>query len=399
MAVNMTGLTHVKDDLYELSPSLIKFAGVNGGKFQNHRHLSADRSINSAGFDPVDMDKIRNSIADDGLQNPPICRYVDKDGEKYVELLNGERRLRSILRLLKDKAKCYNPVNGSTEDAEKVFSTIQIRLRENIDDKIAFRIAWGGNENAVPVGEVANIEFVRYLRNLNYSDADICKITGMSVTWLREQDQLADLDDDTLNALASGQIIRSVALKLVQMPKSDRAKVLANLLECMKAKNDVVKASLEIAEETTSEEAEEAKAVAAAAVAEDDGTEESADVVAKATQKAEKATKKAEKARSQKQAYTTKPAKIRDLNEVIEADGGEVSKALSWNKIEKLWIEPLEQGLKSTDEVDFDRDYGRVAVAVLKAVQNGETDYLEVLASVDDADDVETKDEDDFSDE
>jgi ParB-like chromosome segregation protein Spo0J len=380
--LNIAGLTHIKGDLYECKLDLIKFAGKDT-TLKNPRHLATERGIGAEGFDPVEMEKTRISIATDGLHHPPICRLANG---KIVELMNGERRVRCLTRLVKDKTPCFNAETGQMEPADKLYSTVQIRLRENVDDKTAFRIAYTGNDNAVPIGEAANVAFVKYLRGLNYSDADIIKITGMSSNWLREADKLIELDDETFTALGNRQINRSVALRLSEMPEPERIKTLHDLMQCMKSK---AVAEAKAAEE----EAEEAglaadKAVAEAhdevAAAEDEGTPEAAEKAAKASEKAAKATAKAAKAkttRTQKQAYTTKPAKIRDLNEVVEATGGEVpAKGLTWAKIEKNWIEPLEKALTSMDDTKFDRDYGRVVLACLKAIQEGETDYAKVLA-------------------
>lgn len=386
--LNIPGLTHIKGDLYECNLDLIRFASGKDNALKNPRHLVGDRGIGPEGFDPVEMEKTRTSIAEDGLHHPPICRLVDNGKEKIVELMNGERRIRCITRLVKDKTPCYNSETGQKEPADKLYKTVQIRLRDNVDDKTAFRIAYTGNDNAVPIGEAANAAFVKYLRGLNYADADILKITGMSSNWLREQDRLIELDDETFTALANRQINRAVALRLCEMPEPERLKTLRNLLQCMKLKAE---AALAEAKEEADEAAFEADVAVAEANAEseaakDEGTPEAVEKASVAADKAVKAVKKAteakeKKARTQKQAYTTKPAKIRDLNETVEAAGGEVpTKSLTWAKIEKNWIEPLETALTSMDDLKFDRDYARVVLSCLKAIRDGDTDYETVLA-------------------
>ena len=59
--------------------------------------------------DKARMEELRTTIAEDGLENPLRLRPVtDENGDQILQIVNGERRLRTIQLLCQDNVECYD---------------------------------------------------------------------------------------------------------------------------------------------------------------------------------------------------------------------------------------------------------------------------------------------------
>ena len=144
--------------------------------------------------------------------------------------MDGERRIRSVLKLINEKAEVYDPVNQKYVPAIEKYSKIIVRIEE-MDEKTAISRAFCSNDRSVAIGEAATVMMVKKLRICNVSDEEICKITGLSMSWLRETEKLISLDDVTFMALSSEKINRTLALKLSDLHGEDRLEKLSGLLD------------------------------------------------------------------------------------------------------------------------------------------------------------------------
>jgi hypothetical protein len=139
------------------------------------------------------MEELRNSIQDEGLENPIRLRVIE--GKKnFLEVVNGERRFRSVEDLCKKNVLCFDPATNDQKNAEEVFEWIDARI-DFMDDKMAIRIALKPNETSEVIGDLANLNVVRVLRQSGYDDQEILSATGKSISWLRETEKIIGLDE------------------------------------------------------------------------------------------------------------------------------------------------------------------------------------------------------------
>jgi len=185
-------------------------------KFGNPRFIqTSDGKIEAKGLDKPRMEELRDSISTEGLENPLRLRLLEENGEVYFQVVNGERRYRSLSKLIKDDADCY-VFNNAPQPASKVFEWVDCRV-DILSDEEALKYALRPQETGESIGEAAKIFVVKMLRNLNKTDQEIINFTGKSVTWLRETDKLLTLDENTFKSLEREEINRRVALSLSEI--------------------------------------------------------------------------------------------------------------------------------------------------------------------------------------
>jgi hypothetical protein len=333
------GCTNIEGNLFRVPTDLIRYAdGVLDFKSKelqiiNPRYANTVGKVRPAGLNQHEINELREEIRSEGLNNPLRVRPMkDKDGTFYFQLLAGERRLRCINTLRKEKSKAFNPVSGKTEPAEKVYETVRV-LIVNVTDPVAYyKVAFKDNDTGVKIGEGAEAALVRYWRHHNLSDQQILQMTGKSTTWLAETDKLCNLDEKTFAAFAKGELSRSGAIKLSAIPDADVR--LDRLERARQVIEEELKASVaKVDKELAAAEEDREIAEAGEALAEANGGD-----VATAKAKTAAAAAKVGKKKTLKEKLTTKTKKIggKVVNRVLTESGEAEVKPLSRAKIEKM---------------------------------------------------------------
>lgn len=209
------GMYTVKLDLINYADPLTEDESKGDFKWFNFRHLT------KKGFGEEDMALLKASITDSGLLYPPICRwYITKDNTLSLQLLEGERRLRSIRELVEENKKCWSKIDNDYLPAQEVYESIPCRIVV-ADEKESLRIALSVHDNSIDWGESSKTRIVMSLRSAGCTDDEILDITKKSVAWLREEDHLSTLDEKTFSFYENGKINRSVALRLLKIEDLD----------------------------------------------------------------------------------------------------------------------------------------------------------------------------------
>lgn len=376
------GVEHLGRDLYRVPLALIEitepdFEGDSELAFHNPRH-AMDGDLKAQGFSKEEMDALRNSIRTEGLSNPPLCRVVEDADDPsiiHINIVDGERRKRSLDKLVETNTSCYDPAVDKFVPAEELYEFVEVRLRRQTPIE-AYRSAFSNNDRAIPIGEGATVSFVRYLRRCKCSDEEILEITGKSTSWLRDTDALIDLDDTTFQALAKDEIRRAAAIKLAQIPLQERLATLVQAVEVAQSRVDNVrqKAVLRMQQHEEEEELAEAAHVEAQLTGTDTSVTEQK--VKKAKQKAEKSKKVHEKVAKHKPRVSGK--------DISQASGGEL-KPLTFNKIKKFWAAPIQEIIKGLGKEE-DQDLENIEVEdiyfvklICDSMEAGNQDILKIL--------------------
>lgn len=243
------GVRHLEGTLYRVRLTCIQPA--SGGfdpqakllEFRNPRwFLGEDGQPTGRGFTPEEMDDLRETIRVEGLDRPLRCRWFpfQEEGERRdfgtIQLVDGERRFRSISKLVKDGAECFDPSTHTMVPASVLYEWIDTRIAWMTDEE-ALTLALTTAETAVGIGTGATVGLVKHLRHLKKSDAEILTITRKSPDWLLKTEKLFGLDHDCFTALVNDKINRRVAMKLLEEENLDhRKKKLAALMAATEAR-------------------------------------------------------------------------------------------------------------------------------------------------------------------
>lgn len=211
------GIKHVYGTLYEIAHDAIYIA-KKGEAGSNIRYLSGDENNLGVGFGKADMDRLHASIRDSGMHNPLICRWVARDGVLSVQLVDGERRWRTVDRFLVKNEKVYDPTSKKMVPAKDLYSNLLVRVYDAASDKEAMKLSYQENRSRVAFNDRVDISLIKDLREKDFSDEEILEITGQKSDWLRDTDKLIAAlsnDPDTLAALSEGVVNRDAALVFI----------------------------------------------------------------------------------------------------------------------------------------------------------------------------------------
>lgn len=338
------------------------------------------------GLGKQDMDEKRENIRIDGLNHPLTCRWVfadnhDKwvDPDDYeegadplarvrVQVVNGDLRLRCLKKLVADKAMCKDHSTGDVAPADQVYEYVLCRILP-MDTETAYRYAYQGNDKSSPMGDAADVANVRQWRTWGWSDKQILTLTGKSITWLREMDQLCALDETTFKALAERQINKQVAKALGQLDEKERLERLEFVKEVAQKRAANAKAKIRAELDRAKEQVELAQAQAADAEYLGDRTqrEEATEKLGEVAEKLEEAETKIDKIDA-----TPPTATTRDLNVTNQQD--DIPKKLTEAKLRKGWLAKLDEFIgsqrkKGAEPLDgIDLEDCRFAEMLVKAI-------------------------------
>lgn len=365
-------------NLYRVRRSRIEYADpgitVEDGqiKFGNPRWVRNGKGKSVArGLEPTRMAELRESIQNEGLENPLRLRLVENEDGCVLQLVNGERRFRSIDLLVAEQAVCVDPATNIKLPADDLYEWVDCRINR-MSEKDALRLAFRPNETGESIGEYAAIEIVRALRQTGSTDQEILNITGMSITWLRDTDRLLSLDNKTVAAFQTDGINRRLALKLAAINDVDER--LQRLEQCCtSAVERLAERAAALKEAVAKDEQAAEISEAVAALAERDGDEEEAKEM---RQRGKKSQQRANKRKERIQELENAPATATSKDWDRTASDDDPPKPLTVSKIDKFWRIPLGRVVhnKTDDEgnePDYDLEDARLMKAVCDAIVEG----------------------------
>lgn len=364
---SLDGVRHIEGDLFEVGLSLIQPADDTDANFCNPRHYFEGGEEVGDAFEDEEMEELFNDVKERGIRFPLECRWVkDEDGEHFIQLVDGERRLRCAERLELKAVLCHIHEEMSDEEAEKV--------------------AWRSTETARNFSENAQAHWVRRKREQGYTDKQILNITGRSGQWLFQMDKLGGLDDYCFHAYCGGEIGLRVALDLADMEDEDERVALCK--ETIKEGIRVFQyqgEKLKKAEARAEDKVETAQATATAArlLGDKDAEEEAEQDLADAEENLEDA-----KAAADAHDKAKPQGKTKQLRKAAKALGvdGKVSQFIGKVKIKKC-LDKIEAAIKNdgmdpdsdSDELIGEVDDLRLVKKVIQAFLAGEHDIVKIL--------------------
>lgn len=373
-----------EEDLYYVPLSMLIVADPTDTteeeyQWYNPRRMGDDNAAN--GFNRIHMDELQNDIRDEGLMCPLICRWKKQEDTTKVQILDGERRFRSIEKLVERDEQCWSRKEKKLRGAKDVHSKVPCRIIDGTD-KEALRIAFMVSDRAVGWGEAATAKLVRKLRQCKCTDVEILDLTKKSSQWLREMDRICGLDELTFSYLSDAKINRALALKLADIKNIEkRHEYLHKTYDDAVAhhQEEIQKADEEL------EKAEEKEELAEVSVIEAEETEDP-ETIEKAKEILSEAKDRTEKKRQQRTAASRPQGKTKNLRNVVakkieenqEVDAGALQ-ALSEGKI-RQHAEDISALSEENDPVIIDGVTAPTHITFTQALQMLKSCYKGILS-------------------
>lgn len=357
-------------------------------------------------FTPESMTQLRNSIRSDGLQTPPLVRaFTDKDEIVKVELIAGERRLRSIQHIIEFDLPCFdedaprqkkytagatvvckghfanvishegeeivaqildgdcNPTNEQrtfnvsdvypTVSGKAFYASIPCRVAYDITDSRALRLAFTENDKAKNLSTKEEIALVERLERRKLKVAEIAELLGTNETWVSQTSNFRKaLPEEAFKRLLNGSMKRHVAVNIMGYKPADRKKLFEATLEAEAAETSAAisaaKEEAEIAEDTEMLALSDAEKLAKAGD----------------TTGAKKATRAAKTA-------ATKVTKARDKQARAESEAGQIKTSHIQKGASAAGLSPKKAKMLSKEEIEE-----RYVVGLELALEGGEVDPI-----------------------
>jgi len=336
-------------------------------------HTNRQGEQEAKGMDKSGMEELKNSIQDEGLENPIRLRVIEEGKKSFLEVINGERRFRCLEELCERNVPCFDCSTDEDRNASEIYEWVDCRI-DFMDDRTALRVALKPNATSEVIGDAASIHVVNVLKESGYDDQEILKSTGKSISWLRETEKIIGLDEVCLQNFEQNKINRTVALHLALVKNVDeRLEMLQKIKDSAEIRrSDKMKKIDDRMAKTEQEiECEEASAH----LAKKYGDDESAEMHSK---KSEKAKGKAKAIEGEQKKASSKSAKAtsKDLG---------VSNPLSHNKIQSLYVDLIVAIIEGEGFDDEGNSYGlnlellSPVAEILKAIMDGNKESMGVL--------------------
>lgn len=193
------------------------------------------------------MTSLRSSIKDTGLHTPLIVRAITSDGQDgspivHLDLVAGERRLRSLLRLYNDNPMVYDWRTKTQKSAREVYEYVPCELCYNISDEAALSLAWIENAEHQPLTIQEEMNLVERLIRRGLKQDEIASRLNTNVTWVSQTCSFRrELPPEGLKLLLEGKLSRHVAVQILSFHKKDRAALLAEAIRIEKEESAVEK--------------------------------------------------------------------------------------------------------------------------------------------------------------
>ena len=182
---------------------------------------------NEDSFTSEEMCELRESIREDGLQQPPIVRIFTSDGTMKgdidkIELVAGERRLRCCQKLVEENPKCIDR-QGKEIPAKDFLSQIPCKVYFNLPDDKALRIAFIENKKHRSLTVKEEIALVERLLARGLRQEEIAKLLRSNATWVSQTSSFrVALPSEAFKDLLGGDLTRHLAVKLLSFRPEDR---------------------------------------------------------------------------------------------------------------------------------------------------------------------------------
>jgi hypothetical protein len=335
-------------------------------------HTNNQGEQEAKGMDKAGMEELKNSIQDEGLENPIRLRVIE--GKKaFLEVVNGERRFRCLEELCERNIPCFDCSTDEDRNASEIYEWVDCRI-DFMDDRTALRVALKPNATSEVIGDAASIHVVKVLKESGYDDQEILKSTGKSISWLRETEKIICLDEVCLQNFEQNKINRTVALHLALVKNVDeRLEMLQKIKESAEIRHSVKMKKIDDKRAKTEQEIE--CEAASAHLAKKYGDDESAEMHSK---KSDKAKNKAKSIEGEQKKASSKSAKA------TSKDIGVLS-PLSHNKIQSLYIDLIAAIIEGEGFDDEGNSYGlnlellSPIAEILKEIMDGNKESMNVL--------------------
>lgn len=174
---------------------------------------SNPRTLTNPGFKPEKMKELREGIRKDGLKQALEIRLVDGK----PRLIAGERRLRNILNLVENDAECYNRRTRKWEKASKVYKKVPCVVTHCESDKDATRAAVLENLLHEHLTDYELLLACEQAEAGGMTRAEQADLFGKSEAWVSQSHSLLKGDPLVLEAMASGILGRTQALRFLNV--------------------------------------------------------------------------------------------------------------------------------------------------------------------------------------
>jgi hypothetical protein len=388
-------------------------------------------------FTPESMTQLRSSIRTDGLQSPPLVRAFTENGVVVkIELIAGERRLRSVLHIIEHDLPCFDEdqkrpqkyktgqvvvckghfgqvvsqdandvtvqilddANVLTEEervfakedvyptvaGSKFYAAIPCRVAYDIDDKRALRLAFSENDKHKSLSTKEEIALVERLKLRGLKVAEISEMLDANETWVSQTANFrTDLPPAALEKLLDGSMKRHVAVNIMGYKPADRDKAFAMAVEveAEETKKKIEDADDEMAKAQDDEILALADKKKAAKAGDTKGANKAARVAASAATKAKKAEEKKKRAEEEKGQIRTGHIQKGAAKAGLSP---KKAKILPKEEIEEYYITGMEDHLdgESVDPIcgeEIPADLAAIVRATAAAILNGNRDPLSVI--------------------
>lgn len=178
-------------------------------------------------MDSEQMSSLRNSIAESGLHTPLIVRAItDEDKIVHIDLVAGERRFRSLLKLYEENGLVYDWRTKSKKPAQQVWSHVPCEVWYDISDEEALSLAWIENFERQNLSIQEEINLVERLIRRGLRQEEIAERLKTNVTWVSQTHAFRkELPAEAFARLLDGRLSRHVAVQLLSYHKGDRERL------------------------------------------------------------------------------------------------------------------------------------------------------------------------------
>jgi hypothetical protein len=223
--------------------------------------VSNPRSLKNPGWGEEKMSELREGIQNDGLKQALEVRIVGKK----PRLIAGERRLRSIQRLIELDVDCYDRNTNKWGKASKVYAKVKCIVTECADDKEAARAAVLENLLHEHLTDYELLFQCETLEASGHSRTEQAKVFGKSEAWVSQSHSLLKGHPKILEAMTDDTLGRTQALELLKCPPEKVEGVLARSIAYSKMDMSEKEKELVVHQNNLYEKLEEYEANLAAA--------------------------------------------------------------------------------------------------------------------------------------
>jgi ParB-like chromosome segregation protein Spo0J len=389
-------------------------------------------------FTPESMAELRRSIRTDGLLEPLVVRALQTRGRVTgIQLLAGERRLRSLNHILSENLYCFSettpqPARWRTNQivtylgefgvikstkggvieiclwdendqptdeivsadpadiyptvaGSKLYAKVPCKVVYNCSDERAMRLAMTENEQQQALTVAEEITVVERLSRTELKQKRIAYMLGTNVTWVSQTASFRqELPPDAFEKLMAGKMTRHVGVKFLSYRATDRQKLYEESVLAEEKDTEAKIRAHQIAMESHEDLADihEHEADKAEAAGDDSGAKKARKKAASAGKKAETAKKRRD--RVAVEAGTLKQSHV-EKGAVAAGVKPRKAKMLPRGDVQEAYVTGVAELLGKRKVIDpvceeeVPQEYLQVVKATAEAILAGDRDPLQVV--------------------